>query len=465
MGDPPRRRRRLLGSVRAHTTAVAVLIVALALAVCAVSLLLIVRRSLVQQVDESAEVLAEDVATRAEDGTLPSRLPLPGGETDDDFVIQVVDRSGRVVAASENVQGQPPILPYRLDEDDDRRRTTIYAPPVDSDDSFRVLAMAAPSPDGVVTVFAAAELEEVAQTVETMRRALLFGAPALLLLAGVLIWLLVGRALRPVESIRSQVAEISAMALDRRVPEPPVDDEIGRLARTMNEMLDRLQGSTERQRRFVADASHELRSPLASTRAQLEVAAAHPEAADWQATAADLLAENERMEHLVTNLLFLARQDEARAESSSHTAVDLDDVVLAEVARLRAHEGVTVDSTRVSAGRVLGQADHLARVVRNLLENAARHARSAVTVELGRDGAGGAVTLTVGDDGPGIPPEDRQRVFDRFIRLDDARSRDRGGAGLGLAIAREIVDAHRGEIWVDDAPAGGARVVVRLPAG
>jgi signal transduction histidine kinase len=240
----------------------------------------------------------------------------------------------------------------------------------------------------------------------------------------------------------------------------------------MNEMLDRLQLARDRQRRFVADASHELKSPLAAVQAELEVALAHPHQADWTATASRLLAEDQRMERLVADLLFLAQCDEGDFSSLTGPAeiVCLDDVIRGEVARLgsRWTVPVMVDIT-VPPGRaaVAGRPEHLGRVVRNLLENAARHARTSVSVTLRADATGtgsgaGELELVVADDGPGIGPADRARVFDRFTRLDDARSRDEGGSGLGLPIAREIVEAHGGRIAIGDGP--GGRLVVRLPA-
>lgn len=247
--------------------------------------------------------------------------------------------------------------------------------------------------------------------------------PLLLGFVATTVWMVVGRALRPVEAIRVQVAELSARALGRRVPVPAADDEIRRLAETMNITLDRLQDSVERQRRFVADASHELQS-LASSRTDLEVALAYPETADWQTTGADLLDENRRMERLVKDLLFLARSDEVASPAPSGP-VDLDDVVLNEAARLRSYGRVRVDTSQVSAAFVEARRDDLVRVVRNLLENAERHAATTVTLELTSDGD--TATLTVEDDGPGIPPEDRRRVFERFTRLDHARSREGGG--------------------------------------
>jgi signal transduction histidine kinase len=261
---------------------------------------------------------------------------------------------------------------------------------------------------------------------------------------------------------------MSERHLDRRVPVPGADDEVARLARTMNGLLDRLETAVATQRRFVADASHELQSPLASARTDLEVALAHPEATDWTITGADLLEENRRMERLVQDLLYLARADES-AHRPLPTPVDLDDVVLAEAARLRGYRRIQVDTSRVAPAAVLGRREELTRAVRNLLDNAERYAASTVHVELSEEDEGGWATLVVSDDGPGIPPEHREVVFTRFTRLDEARDRAGGGAGLGLAIVREIVTAHGGTVVVADhdgrqVPNPGARLVVRLPA-
>jgi signal transduction histidine kinase len=227
----------------------------------------------------------------------------------------------------------------------------------------------------------------------------------------------------------------------------------------MNGMLDRLESASSRQRRFVADASHELQSPLASARAQLEVGLAQAGETDWPGTATDVLEEHERMGRLVRDLLFLAHADEG-GPAAPRGPVDLDDIVLSEVARLRSRERVAFDISRVSAGRVRGNHDELTRTVRNLLENAERHAAGSVWVELR---GGSEVELVVADDGPGIPPGDRERIFERFTRLDDARAREGGGTGLGLAIAKEVVEAHGGSIAVVES-AVGARVAVRLPS-
>jgi signal transduction histidine kinase len=228
----------------------------------------------------------------------------------------------------------------------------------------------------------------------------------------------------------------------------------------MNAMLDRLQAASDRERRFVADASHELQSPLASFRTQLEVALTHPAGADWPATASDLLHDSRQMERLVRDLLFLARNGETPTPVPP-TPVDLDDIVLDEAARLRAAARVRVDSSRVSAAPVYGSRDDLTRLARNLLENAERHAATTVRVELGI--AAGQARLVVANDGPAIPAEDRHRIFERFARLDDARNRASGGTGLGLAIVKDIAERHGGTVHAEDGQ-GEVWFVVVLPA-
>ncbi|WP_425576545.1 sensor histidine kinase [Nocardioides nanhaiensis] len=269
-----------------------------------------------------------------------------------------------------------------------------------------------------------------------------------------------GRALRPVERMRAEVAEISDDRLDRRVPVPGSRDEVHRLALTMNEVLARLETSRERQQRFVSDASHELRSPLASIRQTAEVSQAHPGALPEGELAEAVLEEGLRMQRIVEQMLVLTRADERGVRPREE--VDLDDLVLGQARRV-AREGLRVDTRGVGPARVVGDTAALTQVVRNLADNAARHAASRLAVGLVEQ-QGGAV-LFVDDDGAGVPPAERERVFERFVRLDESRSRDAGGSGLGLAIVREIVRAHGGEAHVEDSPLGGARFVVRLPRG
>jgi signal transduction histidine kinase len=314
---------------------------------------------------------------------------------------------------------------------------------------------------GNITLVAQQSTAAVNRTVDSITDVLLFVVPLMILLVAWAAWHFTGRALKPVEAIRQEAESITATTMHRRVPEPDTDDEVGRLARTMNAMLDRLETSAQKQRQFVSDASHELRSPLASIRTNLEVALHNPERTDWPAVAQRALVEDVRMEDTVSELLDLARLDEAEGPAPLQTLpeVDLDELVLDDTVQQRR---VPIDTSRVSAGRVHGRREQLQRVVRNLLDNAVRHAASAVAVEL--RSTDDTVELTVDDDGPGIRPEDREVVFERFTRLDDGRARDAGGLGLGLSMVKAITEHHGGTVVIEDAPIGGARVRVSLPA-
>jgi len=325
-------------------------------------------------------------------------------------------------------------------------------------DDWSVVEVPSLSPEaGPLRLLAASPVDDVRQSAEALRRGLWVATPFLLALIAAAAWLITGRALSPVLAMTRQVRRVTTATLHERLPEPGTGDEIAALARTLNDMLARLDAAARRQREFVSDASHELRSPIASLRAQLEVALAHPTRAEWPAVAQSALAESLRLEALVADLLLLARLDESTGRPRAE--VDLDDVVLEEVRRPRR---VPVDASRIGAGRVLGDASQLARVARNLLDNAARHARARVEVSLKRQGA--EIVLAVDDDGPGIAEADRERVFQRFTRLEEARSRDAGGVGLGLALVRRVAERHGGSARILQSPLGGARAEVRLPA-
>ena len=301
-------------------------------------------------------------------------------------------------------------------------------------------------------------LETVRAGVDRFGTTVAIVVPLLVADLAVLTWFMVARALRPVEAIRTQVERIRGGELDRRVPESGSGDEIDRLAVTINRMLDRLEGAIERQQQFVSDASHELRSPLASIRAQLEVAMAHPDRADWRDVASGVLEEGSRMEALVADLLALARADEGALADHDET-VDLAALARAEAADRPGP--IRFDVAAPVPVTVRGDAGALRRVIRNLLDNAARHAAGRVVVTVSAEPGG--VLLAVEDDGAGIPPEDRERVFERFTRLEEARTRDAGGTGLGLAVVGEVVGAHRGTAVVTDGALGGARFEIRLP--
>lgn len=282
--------------------------------------------------------------------------------------------------------------------------------------------------------------------------------PAVSALVVGMVWLVVGRSLRPVERIRADVEAIEAHDLRRRVAQPGGRDEVARLARTMNGMLDRLQHSQAAQRAFVSNASHELRSPVAAIRQHAQVALKHPDALAPTELAAVVDDEAARMEELVSGLLLLARLDEGAL--GEPVEIDLDDLVLAEASRLRAL-GVTVRTVDVGPAQVRGDELLLRSAVRNIAENARRHARSVVEFGVRQDAE--AATIVVDDDGPGVPEADRERVFRRFERSDDARARDTGGSGLGLAIVAEAARSVGGEARLDASPLGGARLSIRIP--
>lgn len=310
---------------------------------------------------------------------------------------------------------------------------------------------------GPVSAVAASPLQDVLRSTDTLRRVLEIGVPALVALLTAAAWLLIGRALRPVRVMTQTAAGIADATAPERLAVPTARDELGELADTLNGMLDRLAEGARRQREFVSDASHELRSPIAATRTQIEVALAHPERADPAAVLHGVLAETTRLELLVADLLALARLDER--QPLVREEIDLDDLVLEDAMRSRA---IAVDIRGVTAVKVHGERRSLRHLVRNLLDNAARHA--ARRVEISTELEAGAAVLRVDDDGPGIPEADRARVFERFTRLSPGRSRDDGGAGLGLALVRRVAEQHGGAVRADRSPLGGARLEVRFAA-
>lgn len=442
-----------LRSVRLRTTVAAALVVALALAIAGAVLVFGLRESLVNDRREVAEARADEVVALLEDAGDPASADIP--DVDDQWV-QVLDGAGNVVAASANAAGRPAVVRLQPDE------SAVVNTDIGDDASYVVGVAAAASPAGQLTVVVGRGLDDVADSIEILSNLLALSLPLLLVVLVVVTYMVVGRALAPVEDMRRRVESITERDLERRVPVPATSDELARLARTMNGMLERLQAARDRQRRFVSDAAHELRSPLAAIRQYAEVAVAHPDQTSAAEVGAAVLDEETRLQQLVEDLVVLARADEAAA--SEREEIDLDDFVLEEVRRLRAVPGREFDTAQVSAGRVRGDRVALRRMVGNLLDNAARHARSKVDVSLATT-ATNEVVLRVDDDGAGVPEAERERIFERFVRLDAARSRGAGGSGLGLAIVAEVVAAHGGRVRALDSPIGGARFEVVLPAG
>ena len=444
-------------TVRSQVTWTATGLVALVLVLSAFGLVAAQQRVLTHGIDEALIQRADNIQRDIVQGTFGSRLPNEGRDPEDSF-LQLLDADGSVVATTENAAGLPAAArPLRRGGE---VVATVQDVPL-SNGKFRVLARSlAGTTSGPVTLLVAKNLDDVDESVAILKRSLAVAIPVVTGVLALLVWWLTGRVLRPVESIRREVASIEGHELHRRVPAPGSEDEIARLASTMNEMLDRVQHATDRQRRFVADASHELRGPLTRLRSSLEVTIAHPDGVDAVTLSRELLGDTVELQKLVDDLLFLARSESGSLEVP-HQPVDLDDLVLEEARRLRERGTVRVDVSAVSAARTWGSADQLTRAVRNLSSNAERHAAQRVTFELRE--IDGRSELVVADDGPGIAPEHRELVFTRFARLDEARSRDAGGSGLGLAIVQDIVTRHDGWVGVVEHAGPGARFVVDLP--
>lgn len=429
-------------SVRWRTTLAATAVVGVALLIGSLAFTSIVERSLVDAVTETAERDAETIAGLLE-GSGSTMLPELDGA-----LVQLVDTVGTIVASSADAEEWAlPSASAPTRADVGGSPYLLVANPVSIAGAEYELRLALP-------------LDDAIGSADLVRRLLAIAVPGLLVLLGAVIWLVVDRALDPVERIRARVDAIGPGGLGGRVGVPDTGDEVARLASTMNRMLDRLDAAASAQRRFVSDASHELRSPLASIRQHAEVARAHPDRLSGVELADVVLEEGIRLQDLVDQLLVLARLEETGG-ALTRRPVDLDDLALAEAKRLRDTTGLVVETSGVGAGRVAGDERLLARVLRNLADNAARHASGRVAFSVAAVGDG--VELSVDDDGAGIPEEDRERVFERFVRLDEARARDTGGSGLGLSIVAEIVRAHSGSVRAESSPSGGARFVVRLP--
>jgi signal transduction histidine kinase len=442
-GTGPGRLRRSRPSIRARATLGAVVVVLVALVVGAVAFVWVLRTSL----DDGVRTTGERTLD-----TLSSRVEADGAgavsDEDDDVLVQVQDDAGRVLAHGDDA-GSAPIST----EDGARYRHDGATWLLVSDD------VDLPG-GGDGTIVIGASLDDADAAVREVTVLLVVAVPVMGLLMALVTWAVVGRALRPVDRMRREVDDIEASRLHARIAEPGSGDEVDRLATTMNRMLDRLDRSQRTQRRFVSDASHELRSPLATIRQHAELARAHPAVTGVEELADVVLDEGERLRDLVESLLLLTRIDERGADRDQD--VDLDDLLLAAAARVRGAGRVTVEASGIGPARVHGDDRLLGRVVRNLVDNAVRHAAGTVTLGLRVDG--GTAVLSVADDGDGIAPDDRTRVFERFVRLDDGRARDAGGSGLGLAIVDGIVRAHGGVVFVEQASPRGARFVVRLPS-
>ena len=442
--------------LRLRITALAAITVGVTLTVGAFVLVVVLRSHLDDAASTAAELRARDVAALAEADALPLRLALPGEES---AFVQVVDSDGRVIASTENIEGEQAVSTVRP-VGNERLLFTARIQPLDNAQAMRVAALHATTTDGIVTVYAGESLRDVDDTTSAVTVLLMLGVPLLSLVVAGVTWWAVGRTLRPVREITHTMSEITTSDLHQRVPVPTVLDEIGELATTVNDTLERLDNSVETQRRFVADASHELRGPLAALRADLEISVTHPDRTDWIEVARDTLGDVERLEHLTDDLLLLARLD--AHQHRPFRVVDLASIARETAATIRRADLTVTTAGLDAAVHVDGDADQLQRMMRNLIHNAETHAGTRIAITLATDGQ--LVRLVVGDDGPGVQPADRTRVFERFVRLDSARTRDTGGTGLGLAIVSDVAVSHGGRVSITDDELGGAAFVVEIPS-
>src|SRR5271157_1228783 len=451
-------------SLRARLTLITSAGLALALAAAAVLLVNALRVSLICGLDDSARQGALEVAALIDQNRLPDPVPVVPGT----ITIQVLDAQGRITDVSPGADRLVPMLSPAQARAAARngQARMLAGPPLGLPSLLRVVAVGA---SGHV-VIAAVSYAQASDSLATLARALIIGTPLLFGLLALATWLVTGYTLRPIAELRRGAAEVTQTGVPRDLPVPPARDEVRSLAVTLNDMLSRLADAQQRQRDLVSDTAHELRSPIASIRAQLEVALDHPDGLDWPETARDVHADTLRLARLTEDLLLLARLD---GQHLRRRPTDLSALCESVAARYTAARvPVRADAVRADAVRadavapcvVAGDPDALSRLLVNLLDNAVRHAASQVCVSVRGDD--GWAVLVVSDDGPGIPAEDAERAFGRFSRLEAARSRigDEGvaGAGLGLAIVRSTAEAHGGSMSLSDA-GPGLRAVVRLP--
>ncbi|GIH61158.1 sensor histidine kinase [Microbispora siamensis] len=443
----PRPRPPARWSVRLRATVAATAIVAVALGGAAAVLTAVLRASLEQSTAEQAHRRAAQVAAILAVPASPAAAPYGSPGAHMKSGTRESEPPERSLSGAAGEKGTS------VSDPDVRVGVPAEAPGADwAGDGYLTARTTVATGEGPLTVVARTSLEPAREALTTLGRLLVFGIPALLLVVAAMTWFSVGRALAPVSAIRAELADITARDLHRRVPVPGSGDEIAALARTVNATLDRLENAVRQHKRFVADAAHELRSPIATVRTRLELASGHE-------PAREALADVGRLQALAADLLLLAALD--AGEPPRADEVDLGQVAAEEALRPRPETGVTVRVTADPDVVVHGSRHHLARLVTNLVDNAVRHASSAVEVRVLAEKTG--ALLEVRDDGPGIPPEDQEAVFDRFTRLDGARTRDAGGSGLGLAIVREIASRHGGTVAIGDSPGGGACFTVRLP--
>lgn len=428
--------------LRARLTVIATAALAVGIAAGSILLLRGFATSRIHAIDASSRPVVDNIAGLVAAGATPVTLPVQAGQS-----AQVLSGTGAVISVSPGTSHTLPLVGIGLATRIAREGpTSLRVDQVAASGVNRVLVRAVRTGEGTEFVVVAESLQDERATLHSLGRFVAVAAPVLLAVFGATVWLLLGRALGAVTALGRGAEAITDPGAGARLPLPDSEDEIRDLAVSLNAMLERLDAAATRERQFVGDVAHELRSPLASIYTQLEVALNEPDAATRFELLSGTLQDTQRLGGLVDDLLTLARME-------SDTDLATEAVDLAELADVQSSGEMLVTGDRRS----------LARAIDNLVANAHRHAKGAVVVSVDRVDPS-MVEVRVDDDGVGVPVEDRQRVFERFVRLDDARARDDGGTGLGLAIVRATALAHGGSIRIEDSELGGARFVLSLPA-
>lgn len=448
--------------IRFRSTALVAAAMTIALLVGGVIVTTVLRDRLTENLDATLRAAATDRAGLIAEGVNPDVLTT--SQLREAF-IWIGTADGTTLASGGQITPTEPFIELSLDDLGTTSTQSLSYIEDDDDhddgddddvgrDRFRLAVAGASDRElGDVFVVVASELEAIDDPVADVASLLLFGAPVLILLVAALTWITADRALRPVETIRMSAENVRNHHDGYGIDVPSTGDEIQRLGNTINEMVGRLAQADQRQRQFVGDASHELKSPLANLRIDIETAQARDDRRELH------LRQIDRLTAIVDDLLVLARHDEDRPLAL--TDVDLDDIVFDVLAAVAPGHGLSVEFDAVSPARIVGDPSQLSRLVRNIVDNATRHAHEQVTITL--NSTEKSATLHVDDDGPGVANSARDTIFERFGRSDEARARNDGGTGLGLAIAKRIAERHRGSIAAHDSPLGGARFTVTLP--
>lgn len=431
-------------SIRARLTLFFVLAIAVVLTFTGLALVNLVHRSLVTGASNQIEDQMAQVQSRFATSTIPTRdviLPMQG-----DVVVQVTNIAGTQVWAASSAIADAPVLAHvktDFTSSDGLAVVLVHSKQTESTLSQISLGQVQTitTTRGAGLIFGFVYGGPINHSVTVLLASVVISFPLLLLMSGGLIWLGIGLALAPVESIRRRVDAIAARDLSERVPVTGGDDEIARMARTLNAMLDRLESSSQFQAEFVSNASHELRSPLATLLATVERAQSDPEHADWSGVCNTIMREGRRLDGIIDGLFWLARHDENQIDVIN-VDVDLDDMLFEESQRVRTISGLSVDTSSVQPTRVVGDQAMLKRMIRNVVDNATRYARSELRFDSHYEG--NFAVVCVSDDGDGVNVAESERLFERFVRADPARSRQSGGTGLGLSIVTDIVNRHGG---------------------